>query len=121
VARIILTDDLAHLSGIISRGDLQNMLFTPNSRQRYESHKGNAQAHTMSVADKPDEEDKAIKLFMHHNVFHVPAQWSKTKILEELIEAPFNSVVLTDSQEHPVGIVSNRDILEAIASYKPVT
>lgn len=118
VSRVILIDEAGKAIGISTRADLRDAFSQPTPRQRYTSKDGNPADFTFD-----DEEiyriDAPITNFCTTTLFTAPDTLDPLSLLIRLLHAPRTSVVIVDSDKRPVGVLSTKNILEAITNLQP--
>lgn len=118
ISRVVLVDEEGKLSGITTRADLRDAYAQPTPKQRYRSRGGHPR--TYNLESNPERRtDAPIRNFYTQNVLFAYDSHSCEELLTKLLTSNKNSVVIVDEGKRPVGILSSRDILEALASLKP--
>lgn len=120
ISRIILVDDEEKLLGIVSRGDLLKAFIKPTSKQRFAGG-GTARGFYSAEGEKKSREEKPISKYYITLVNSLSEDSPKNKIVSALIESGHNSIVLVDKYNKPSGFLSIRDLLDAIAKFKPLS
>lgn len=118
VSRVIMVDEIGALAGIVSRKDLHNIFLKPTKKQRFGK---NGMRHTDRAFDEEKDyrKDDLVKGYFTEFVFTLPSDTEHNKLITKLIASGYNSVVLINTHNKPVGFVSLHDILVGIASLKP--
>lgn len=118
ISRIVLTDSLGKVNGIISRSDIQIAFFRPVDRQRF---RGPAEDSRTTLFDSEEvyREDDPIERYSQKSVFTLSSELPKREIIKQLIESEYRSVVLVDKTQKPVGFLSLRDIIHCLATLEP--
>lgn len=115
VSRIILTDQNGKLNGIVSRSDIQIAFIRPIERQRY----NRPTETTRTIVFDHEEiyrEDDTIDRYSQTNVFTLPVDTPKREVIKQLVESDFNSVVIVDKLQKPVGFLSVYDLVHCLAT-----
>lgn len=106
VSKLIVTESQGKLTGILSHYDLIPYIIAPGDRKDQEKgfDKG-----------KPFEK-LLVKNYMKKMTLTLDATSPVSEVIDIIIEHEIGSVVITDSSDRPVGIVTTRDILELLKS-----
>lgn len=107
---IVLSKDM-RLKGIITFYDLLPYVNQPRQRQGMGARVGN----TEPLLNKP------VKHFMKSQVITISMQHSLTEAARLILEQEIGSVIVVDKGNHPVGIITTRDILRLLAPAKRST
>ncbi|HRN96674.1 MAG TPA: CBS domain-containing protein [Candidatus Levybacteria bacterium] len=118
VSRVILTDKRGKVNGIVTRSDIQIAFLRPIEKQRFRRPTEDSK-NTRFSSEEKYREDEPIERFSQKVVFTVPEDTPKRLILQQLIESDYNSVVIVDRLEKPVGFLSVRDIVHCLATLEP--
>lgn len=118
VSRLIVVDDKHQLVGILTRNDLKQAFFIPASRQRFSKKFGET---GQAMFDENDLKfgDLSIENLYEPEVKRLDAIANPEQVISELIKSGQNSLVLVNANNHPVGFVSNRNVLQAISQLAP--
>ena len=104
ISKLIVIDENLKLKGILSYYDLVSYLMSP----RYSPHKGEREGNRVS--------------FYHYKVKHFAKTYALTltprhhlsDALELILSKKIGSVVIVDSERHPIGIITTKDFLGLI-------
>jgi CBS domain-containing protein len=117
ISRVILTDDNGTLAGIVSRKDLLQTFMKPTPKQRF-GKRGNPSTNVAFDNEKIQRKDAPIRHFAQEKVESVPDHVSLHDAISRLIESKHSSLVITDSQNTPVGFISLHDLIEGLSSLR---
>lgn len=115
-SRLIVTNPDGKVIGLITRRNFRSVLLNPTPRQRYSSRGG--QPLSFDPANPITRRDKTANQIMETHVYCLKLT-RIASLLKDLIESDYNSAVILDQHDNPVGILSNRDILEGIFTLRP--
>lgn len=115
ISRLLIVDKDSKLIGVVTRNDLKNAFINPTSRQRFSKSSGDS---GMAMFDDEEEKrnDLPILNFVRNGVVKTDEKTSNTDLIKKLVSSKKNSIIVVDENDHPRGIVSNRDILLAISN-----
>lgn len=115
VSRMVVVNDSGTLVGIVCRSDLKPVLIRPSPRQRFSKSSGDT-GESAFDAEEIKRNDNPIETVYQKQIVSAPVTWSMTDIITHLIRSGKSSIILTDARYHPVGFISTRDLLLAIAA-----
>lgn len=105
VARLPIVDDNNRLVGMISQFDLKEIL---EDKSRDGDGKSNRKG------EKKKEFDRPVKEFMNKYVFTVNSIPSFSQAVSLMSQNKVGSLVIVDKDNHPIGIITKRDLLNTI-------
>ncbi len=105
VSRLPVVTKTGRLAGILTRFDLRGALAEPKSSQSFLSRQGEKK----KFADKP------IRGLFKKNVITVSEKTPIPKMVRTMLENEIGSLILVNAKWQPTRIVTNRDLLKAIA------
>lgn len=114
VTRIILTSATGAIAGIVTRNDLARAFIKPSVRRRYPSE-GSVGGFYSRSGEKKFRTDYPVRRYATTLVNTLPAGTKKTELVKHLTQSQRNSVVLIDNKLRPTGLVSYRDLLQAVS------
>jgi CBS domain-containing protein len=110
ISRLPVVDDSGTLVGIVSRRDLSQGLATPIDSPNYLSRKGNKEVFL----------DAKVDPFVQKNVITTQSTDSLSSVIYLMVEEGVGSVIITDRNLRPTGMVTNKAILESIAQLQSI-
>ncbi|MCK4454116.1 CBS domain-containing protein [Candidatus Parcubacteria bacterium] len=117
-SRIILVNDKGKLAGIIARRDIEEAFTKPTTKQRFSTRKGKPINYSFDK-EITTRFDSPISKFYIRNVLTAKKELGIEKVLQGMMRAGKNSIVIVDKNNYPSGIISIRTILKALAKLKP--
>lgn len=118
-SRVVVVDDEGKVAGIVTRVDLAHAFLKPTEKQRF-SHRGPS-GEMAYDAEEVYRHDEPIRKFMNETVYAVNYETPIKKIVSDLVDSDFNSVILIDILEKPVGFLSILDIIDTLVNIrKPI-
>ena len=117
-SRIILVNDKGKLAGIIARRDIEEVFTKPTTKQRFSTRKGKTLNYSFDK-EITTRFDSPISKFYIRNILIAKKELGIEKILQRIINAEKNSIIIVDKNNYPSGIISIRTILKALAKLKP--
>ena len=115
VSRVVLVDDEGDLAGLVSRRDLIPSLVKPTPKQRFGKN-GFAPTDWAFDEEKEFRKKDPVRTFATGIVDTLPSDSPRTDVVKHLVLSPYNSILLTDKKNKPVGFLSLHDILKGISS-----
>lgn len=109
VARLPVVDARGKLLGIVTRYDIRAALTEPKQRMRWQSRAG----------DKEKYLAHPLEGYFRKMVVTAKPDALAREILQKMVAKEVGSVVIVDQRFRPIGIVSSKDILTAIANLRP--
>lgn len=116
ISRIILVDGKGKLSGIISRRDLLTS-FISTVKQRYSTRYGKPKNYSFDE-EKLFRVNFSARNYCKRNVLSIPSG-NIFAAVKRMIDSDLSSIVIVDDNHKPKGLITTRDILEAIIKEKP--
>jgi predicted transcriptional regulator len=101
---IVLSDDLK-LAGVVAYYDLFPIILVPKERLGSGSHVGNKKAQL----------SQPISTIMKTHVITIFSDRTLSHAAQLILDNEIGSVIVTDSQNHPLGIITTQDILATFA------
>jgi len=116
-SRVVVTNEKGQIGGIITRRDIQQAFTAPPSKGRSSRTKNNR---AFMIDDRDLKKfDFPIAEYVKVKAVTLPFI-SKTKaILEEINTKNINSIILSDRNNKPKGIVSIRSFIDALSKLEP--
>ena len=112
-ARVILVDEKGKVTGIVSRSDFQFYLSLPVDKQRfYKAESGENKLNFEQDEQKMGE--KPVKLVARSFVHLIEDNCTPAEIFRQLAESEYTSLVVTDSDRRPQGIIAWHNLLDAL-------
>ncbi len=115
VSRLMVVDKQGKLIAVVTRNDLKNAFINPTPRQRFSKSSGDT-GQGMFDNEEVKRNDMPILNFIRNNVAKIDVNTLPVQIIKKFIESKRNSVILVDRDNHPMGLISNRDLLLAISN-----
>ncbi len=116
-SRVIIINENGHIGGIITRRDIQQAFTAPPSKGRSNRTKNNR---SFVVDDRDLKKfDFPIAEYIKIEVVTLPFNSGIKTILETINSKKINSVILSDRNNKPKGIVSIRSFLDALSRIEP--
>ena len=123
-SRVLLVNKYGTLKGIVTRKDIFPYLTKPTTKQRVK---------TGGTSKSPNARNAKSSMFSFEltgrlefpisaiakSPLHIHEKEPIEKIIERLLTSDYKSIVLTDEQEKPTGIISIRNVIEALTQLKP--
>lgn len=106
-SKIVVTDKLGKLKGILSHYDLIPFLMAPGNR----SQKG-------SRGEKPKFKDSLIKNYIKTTLLTLTDQNTVGEAINEILTKSIGSIILVNPESKPTGILTTRDILDVLRTSK---
>lgn len=104
VRAIPVVDDKGRVSGVVGLNDIANYLFTPKSKETKGEVKGNKEKVQVRISS-----------IMRTPAITIRPEDSVETALELMIDNDISTIVVTDNDLMPVGVVSQIDLIEAIS------
>ncbi len=117
LSRVVVVDGEGKMIGLVTRNDMRNTFLSPTPKQRFAAPV-RGQRNSFDPMEKTMWENTPVQLMMKKEVYSFPQSTMQT-MLRELITSDYNSAVILDKSGRPVGILSNRDILEGLWRLRP--
>lgn len=118
VSRVILTDDERDVAGIISRSDLMHAFIKPTPKRRF-AKEGTYIGFYSLAGEKKFRKDIVVLKYATAFVSTISEETPMETIISKLITSQHNSVVLIDKYDKPTGLLSTRDLLQAVSLFRP--
>lgn len=115
VSRLMVVDKQGKLMAVVTRNDLKNAFINPTPRQRFSKSSGDT-GQGMFDNEEVKRNDVPILNFARNNVAKIDINTQPIQIIKKFIESKRNSIILVDKDNHPMGFVSNRDLLLAVSN-----
>jgi len=116
-SRVLVVDSKGKMLGLITRHDLQKVFTIPPARGRSTRNKNNR---TFVIDDKDLKKfDFPVSEYMNTHVITLPDSANSASIIKKMNAENVNSIVLVTNGGKPKGIVSVKNILEALSKAKP--
>lgn len=106
ISRLPVVNQGRKLVGILTRFDLRLALSEPKDSLSFLSRSGEKKKFT----------DKPIRNYYKKSVVTVSEKTSVNKMISTLLEKEIGSLIVVNSKWQPVGIITNKDLLKAIAN-----
>ncbi len=112
VSEVVVTDKLGKVCGVVTRSDIKHAFIHPTDKQRF--HHDNYRPDDLSFdSEKKRREDDPIRNYISAFVPTIPDTATKNELLVALLNNEQQFIVLI-AGEKPTGIISYRNVLEAI-------
>jgi len=118
-SRIVVVSKNDTVVGILTRRDIYTSLLSPAPSDRF-GKQGGKKSTPYFDRDQPKKLDYPVKTFMTVRLNTVRDSEPIPELLDALIHSEYNSVVLTDRNNHPTGIISTRSILLTFLELQPI-
>jgi CBS domain-containing protein len=115
--RLVLVSDHGRLSGIVTRSDIQCAVHRTAPNEGFAMRVGN-QRNWLLVENEIRERKLPAKDFATPLVVTAKLGESMHEVTKHMIDKEVSSVVFIDEQDKPVGIISVRSFLKALASMR---
>lgn len=119
ISRGILVDDKNKVVGIVTRSDILRAFIHPTEKQRFSKKLGDS-GYFAFDEEKTYRKDDPVKKYATDFVESISDSKTMSTKIQKLIFSKYNSIVVVDSDNRPVGFLSLRDILEAVSTLRPV-
>ncbi len=119
ISRIILINDSGELEGIVARSDIKTIFIPDKSKPRTSAREGEVSYGSVFETKDFNPGEDPISKYAKTRVFTLPHTTEPREIIRQLHESKYNSVVLVDRLNKPVGFLSLRDILHCLATFEP--
>lgn len=106
VSRLIVTDNMGKLAGILTRHELRQALREPKFSQSSGSRKG----------DKVKSLNHPISTYMKTQVVTSSAKKQVAKLINLMFTQKVGSIVLVDKSQRPTGLITTKDVLNILAT-----
>lgn len=106
VSKLVVVSKDLKLRGILTYFDLIAYLSTPKEKQNFGAREGNKSSFFR----------KYVRNFMKDKVLTLKNNDSLSSAAKMILEKEIGSVVIIDDENHPIGIITTRDLLTVFAS-----
>lgn len=118
VSEVLIVDKVGKVCGVVKRSDIKHAFIHPTDKQRF--HKDNNRNDDWSFdTEKRLREDDPIRNYLTEYVPTTHETSTNQEKVLALLNADSDFIVITDKASRPTGILSYRNILQAIAKLKP--
>lgn len=104
VSRLPVIDDRGKLIGLVTRFDIRQALSSPKTSQGSKSREGN----------KAKANSQPISKYMSGVTITAPHSTPVRVLISKMLDQEIGSILLVDKENRPTGLVSYRDVLEAL-------
>lgn len=115
VSRLLVVDKDNKLLGVVTRNDLKKAFTTPSPRQRFSKSSGDSGI-SMFDEEEAKRNDLPLLNFVRNGVVKTDSKTAPAEIIKMLVKSGKNSIIIVDDDNHPQGLISNRDLLLAISN-----
>lgn len=118
ISRIILVRDEGVVSGIITRSDILRAFIHPTEKQRFSKKIGDSGYYAFDE-EKIYRKDEPVRKYATEMVESINEEKSIETTIQKLIFSKYNSLVIVDSYNKPIGFISLKDILQTVTTLRP--
>lgn len=120
ISRLMVINEKGVLEGVLTRNHLSRIYLRPTARQRFKSSTSDPKTTQFDPKEVPNRGDLPITKVYRQQVLEIPDSYDKTRLVSTLLNSDYNSVTLVDSNRKPTGLISIRDVMNAISRLKPL-
>jgi CBS domain-containing protein len=113
VSRLVLVNEFNSLEGIISRSDVELAFTRPTPKQRFSTRDGDHNNFSFDE-EKKKRNDASIQSLITRSVASIADTTTMKEKITTLIASEHFDLVVTSTDNKPVGIITSRDLLTGI-------